>query len=110
MLEPLEEPSPTFKPLEEPSPTVEPLEEEREELPDLEGSQKSAKPLAPEGPQNSEDGEYLWDKPLWPILNKLQEMKEEDEQNRATGGGARPGAGQGPGVSEAPQGGDPRQD
>ena len=85
--EPLEDPSPTSEPMEEPSPTVEPVEGEREEPPDLEGPQMSAKPPAPEGPQNSEDGEYLWDEPLLPILNKLQEMEEEDERNRATGGG-----------------------
>ena len=49
MFEPLEEPSPMVEPLEEPSPTVETLEEEREETPAL------------EGPQNSDDCEYLWD-------------------------------------------------
>ena len=86
--EPLEEePSPTFEPLEEGSPVFEPLEEEREKLPDLEGPQKSAKPPAPEGPHNPEDGKYLWDKPLLPLLNELQEMEEEDELNLATGGG-----------------------
>ena len=49
--------------------------------------QKSAKPMAPEDPQNSDNDEYHRDEPLGPVRNKRREREKEDEQNQETGRG-----------------------